>query len=228
MGQRQLIVQVIDRLLMTIDPLQQLGVLDRGQPRRRKVQRGSASQLQRSLALLAARCVNFAIVTPDNDAMRGQLAVTDKVDMAVLTTADGKEIGRAVPDGAKALNPSQVEKLVNGEIKSREEGADRQLSQAAEREKSGDADGAVLAWDLRHREERTPLADDIGLVLAVSFAPDGAVLAAGIDEGVLRWLDTRSTVRTAQVDGAGELLSAAFSRDGKLLASGAKDGTFKI
>ncbi|HEY0783003.1 MAG TPA: tetratricopeptide repeat protein, partial [Thermoanaerobaculia bacterium] len=108
--------------------------------------KGSDMQTSRTLALLSGHCVNFAIVTPDNDAMRGQLAVTDKVDMAVLTTADGKEIGRAMPDGAKALNPSQVEKLVNGEIKSREQGADRKLSQASEKEKSGDADGAVALY----------------------------------------------------------------------------------
>jgi tetratricopeptide (TPR) repeat protein len=115
-------------------------------------------QVSRELTLVTARCVTLAIVTSDNADLRsrfpalpansggGPKPASASGPYVVLTDASGHELGRVNAESAARLKPSLVEKLVNGELKSREGGLDRDLQSAREREKQGDVEGAATLY----------------------------------------------------------------------------------
>ena len=110
-------------------------------------QEAKASELQesRELTLLTARCVTLALVPSDNAELRGRFP-GGKGPYVVLAEAGGKELGRVGADTGPHLKPSQVEKLVSAELKSREAALDRQIEAARDREKRGDVDGAAALY----------------------------------------------------------------------------------
>jgi tetratricopeptide (TPR) repeat protein len=111
-------------------------------------QEAKASELQasRGLTLAAARCVTLALVTSDNSDLHGRFPGSGAGPYVVLAEPGGKEIGRVAADSGPALKVSQVEKLVNGELKSRETALDRELDAARDKEKHGDMDGAAALY----------------------------------------------------------------------------------
>jgi tetratricopeptide (TPR) repeat protein len=111
-------------------------------------QEARASDLQAShdLTLLTARCVTLALVTSDNAELRDRFPGAGKGPYVVLAEAGGKELGRVAADSGPHLKASQIEKLVQGELKSREAVLDRELAAARDKEKQGDADGAAALY----------------------------------------------------------------------------------
>jgi tetratricopeptide (TPR) repeat protein len=98
----------------------------------------------RTLSLYATQCVTMGIVdarTPIGQKYAGG----DKLPVAVLAQADGKAIGKAAnKDGF--LRVDQVEKLVETEVKQRDEGLKEKMREAREKAKSGDKDGAISLY----------------------------------------------------------------------------------
>ncbi len=109
----------------------------------------SGLQVSRDLTLATARCVTLAIVTSDNDELRGRFPAAGAggaTPYVVLADASGKELGRINAESAGKLKPAMVEKLVDGELRSREAGLDRDLQAARDHEKQGDVEGAATLY----------------------------------------------------------------------------------
>src|SRR6185312_23750 len=90
----------------------------------------SSLRTSRTLSLFASQCVSMEIA--DTGSVPGQkFAGNAKLPLAVLATADGSEIGKAEnKDGF--LKVDQVEKLVNEEMKRRENELEQNLKAAKE------------------------------------------------------------------------------------------------
>jgi tetratricopeptide (TPR) repeat protein len=101
----------------------------------------SSLRTSRVLSLYASQCVSMEIA--DVTSAPGQKFVGDaKLPLAILATPDGTELGKAEnKDGFLRAGP--VEKLVDEEVKKRENSLEQQLKQAKERAKSGDSTGAI-------------------------------------------------------------------------------------
>ena len=101
----------------------------------------SSLRTSRTLSLYASQCVTMEIA--DTASVPGQKFVGDsKLPIAVLATFDGTELGKAEnKDGFLRAGP--VEKLVDEEVKKRENSLEQQLKQAKEHAKSGDSTGAI-------------------------------------------------------------------------------------
>ncbi|KAF7505435.1 hypothetical protein GJ744_000762 [Endocarpon pusillum] len=66
-------------------------------------------------------------------------------------------------------------------------------------------------------------------VRAVTFSPDGALLASGSDDQMIRLWDTQTGREVQKLEGHSNLVSAvAFSPDGAILASGSNDQTIRL
>ena len=104
----------------------------------------SSLRFSRSLSVYAQQCVTMGITDYHNSI--GQKFVTGaKPPVAVLAQPDGKLIGKAEnKDGF--LKVDQVEKLVETEMKAREEGVKRQMDAAKEKAKSGDSQSAIQLY----------------------------------------------------------------------------------
>jgi tetratricopeptide (TPR) repeat protein len=112
-------------------------------------QEAKASDLQAShdLTLATARCVTLALVTSDNSELRGRFpGSSGSGPYVVLADAAGKELGRITAESGPRLRVAQVEKLVDGELKSRESALKQALQTAADKEKHGDVDGAAALY----------------------------------------------------------------------------------
>src|SRR5205814_6043820 len=68
-----------------------------------------------------------------------------KLPVAVLAKADGTPINKIENTNGK-LKVSEVEKLVDGEMKQRESSVDAQMKDAAAKVKAGDKDGAIAIY----------------------------------------------------------------------------------
>jgi WD40 repeat protein len=78
----------------------------------------------------------------------------------------------------------------------------------------------------------TPYGGHAGQVLSVAYAPDGATLASGGDDGVVRIWDAHTGQQLQQLQQLtappGKVDSLAYAPDGATLASGGKDGAVRI
>jgi tetratricopeptide (TPR) repeat protein len=101
----------------------------------------SSLRTSRVLSLYAAQCVSMEIA--DGSSPLGkQLAGDSKLPVAVLTTPDGTSLGK-VENQNGFLRADPVEKLVDNEVKRREDSLDQKMKQAKEHAKSGDNAGAI-------------------------------------------------------------------------------------
>jgi tetratricopeptide (TPR) repeat protein len=111
-------------------------------------QEAKKSELQssRDLTLATTRCVTLALVTTENAELRSRFAAAGAASYVVLADASGKEISRVGADASGKLKASQVGKLVDGELKSREAALDHTLEEAHAKERQGDAEGAAALY----------------------------------------------------------------------------------
>jgi tetratricopeptide (TPR) repeat protein len=104
----------------------------------------SSLRFSRTLSLYSQQCVTMGIVdfrTP----LGKKFAPDQKLPVAVLAQADGKLIGKAENKNG-FLKVDQVEKLVETEMKSREDAVKHEMDAAKEKAKSGDSQGAVQLY----------------------------------------------------------------------------------
>jgi tetratricopeptide (TPR) repeat protein len=109
--------------------------------------RSSDLQSSRVLALATARCVATEIVPPDNSELYGRYLTSAKPPVALLATADGKEVGRA-PAPGQTLTARLVEKVLDDEMKRRESAAKEQLDSAEKKATAGDKDAAATLYQV--------------------------------------------------------------------------------
>jgi len=103
--------------------------------------KNSSLRSSRSLSLYAAQCVSM--IVSDTQAPEVQKFVEgEKLPVAVLAGSDGSAIGKA--QNVKGyLKVDQVEKLVESEMKQREDTIKQQMKDAKEKAKAGDREGAI-------------------------------------------------------------------------------------
>ena len=95
----------------------------------------------RVLTLMSSQCVTMTVADakqPELQKIVGDAALP----VVVLTTADGAPISKVDSAGGK-LKLSEVEKVVESEMKQRETALDEQLKGGKEKAKAGDKDGAI-------------------------------------------------------------------------------------
>ena len=104
----------------------------------------------RTLAVLSARCVSLAIVTPDNTSVRTKYEIPELGSGVVLVDEAAAVIGRVAADG-KPVEARPVEKLLEDELDKREDAAKSALEAANEKIKAKDLDAATAMltqiWD---------------------------------------------------------------------------------
>jgi tetratricopeptide (TPR) repeat protein len=103
--------------------------------------KNSSLRNSRSLSLLASQCVNMIVSDTQAPTMQ-RLVGEEKLPVAVLASSDGAPIGKA--QNVKGfLKVDQVEKLVESEMKQREESIKQQMKEAKGKAKAGDKEGAI-------------------------------------------------------------------------------------
>ncbi len=101
----------------------------------------SSLRNSRSLALYASQCVTMGVA--DAGTSLGQKFLSgEKLPVVVLTKSDGTVINK-LQNTNGFLKVEQVEKLVESDMKQREDAIKQQLKAAKEKAKSGDKDGAI-------------------------------------------------------------------------------------
>ncbi len=101
----------------------------------------SSLRNSRSLSLYATECVTMGVA--EASSTLGQKFVgADKLPVVVLAKTDGTVINK-LQNNNGFLKVDQVEKLVESEMKQREETVKNELKAAKEKAKSGDKDGAI-------------------------------------------------------------------------------------
>jgi tetratricopeptide (TPR) repeat protein len=106
--------------------------------------KNSSLRSSRLLSLYAAQCVSMELA--DYRTPAGQKLIGDsKPPLAALVKPDGTVINK-VENKNGFLKVDQVEKLVEGEVKQREEAVNARLKEAKEKTKAGDNDAAITAY----------------------------------------------------------------------------------
>jgi len=101
----------------------------------------SSLRNSRSLSLYATQCVTMGVA--DAGTSLGQKFLSgDKLPVVVLAKSDGTVINKLQNDNG-FLKVDRVEKLVESEMKQREEAVKNEMKAAKEKAKSGDKDGAI-------------------------------------------------------------------------------------
>src|SRR5437016_4587886 len=106
--------------------------------------RNSSLKESRTLSLYASQCV--AMQLADTHVANADKLVGDsKLPVAVLAKADGTPINKIENTNGK-LKVTDVEKLVDTEMKQRKSAVNGQLKDAADKVKAGDKDGAIAIY----------------------------------------------------------------------------------
>lgn len=94
---------------------------------------------------------------------------------------------------------------------------------------AGGDETTVRLWDLRTGKERQALDGHRNTVEAVTFSPDGRLLASGSSDRTIRLWDAATGRELRQLLGHGKGVTAlTFTTDGKGLVSGGKDETVRL
>jgi tetratricopeptide (TPR) repeat protein len=104
----------------------------------------SSLRTSRPLSLYASQCVSMQVSDMQSPVAQ-KLGTETKLPVAVLANPDGTIIGRAEnKDGF--LKVDQVEKMVETELRHREDAIKQQMDNAKNKAKSGDNDGAIKLY----------------------------------------------------------------------------------
>jgi tetratricopeptide (TPR) repeat protein len=104
----------------------------------------SSLRNSRSLSLYASQCVALGVADAQSGDIQ-KMADGEKLPVAVLAKADGTVIGK-VQNKNGFLKVDQVEKLLEGEMKQREEAIKQQMKDAKDKAKGGDKEGAITLY----------------------------------------------------------------------------------
>jgi tetratricopeptide (TPR) repeat protein len=185
----------------------------------------SSLRTSRVLSLYATQCVSMEIV--DAATPLGQKLVgADKLPVAVLATPDGDTVAK-IENQDGFLRAERVEKIVDGEMKRRDNSLEQQLKQAKEHAKSGDSAGAIplyravldqkCLFPKRAKDAAKELkklgVNDVGDILnSPDFASPvfNAAKSAKIERTMLRGLTAENTARYAEAE---KLYAKAYSMD---------------
>ena len=132
------------RLIKPEDPPVSAGLLLYWFPTGGDEVRRSSLLNSRTLSMYATQCVTMGVV--DSRTPLGQkLAAGDKLPVAVLAQPDGTVVGKAEnKDGF--LRVDQVEKLLESEMKKREDALKEKMEDAKSKAKSGDSSNAIQEY----------------------------------------------------------------------------------
>ncbi len=83
-----------------------------------------------------------------------------------------------------------------------------------------DRDFAAIVWDLPTVAQQAVLSGHQGLIRAIAFHPDGAVLATGGDDGAIHFWDADNGASLGLRDAGAPVTALEYSPDGQLLAIG--------
>jgi tetratricopeptide (TPR) repeat protein len=185
----------------------------------------SSMRTSRVLSLYSEQCISMEIA--DAATPLGQKLVgADKLPVAVLATPEGDTVAK-VENQDGFLRAERVEKVVDGEMKRRDNSLEQQLKQAKEHAKSGDSAGAIplyravldqkCLFPKRAKDAAKELkklgVNDVGDILD---SPDFAspVLdraeSAKVERTMLRGLTAENAANYAE---AGKLYAKAYSMD---------------
>ncbi len=106
--------------------------------------RQSSLRTSRSLSLYAAQCVTMEVAEVASPAGT-KFAADTKLPVAVLVSAEGTVIGKA-ENQAGFLRVSQVEKLVESEMKKREQALEEKIKDAKAKAKAGESPAAIALF----------------------------------------------------------------------------------
>src|SRR5882724_1685631 len=105
----------------------------------------SSLKQSRILSLYASQCVAMQAAKTEQLPTADKLIGESKLPVAVLAKADGTPINKVENTSGK-LKVTDVEKLVDTEMKQREGAVDTQMKDAAGKVKAGDKDGAIAEY----------------------------------------------------------------------------------
>src|SRR3989440_10085978 len=167
--------------------------------------KNSSLKESRTLSLYASQCVAMQVAD-------GQLPIADKLigesklPVAVLAKADGTPINKVENTNGK-LKVTDVEKLVDTEMKQRESALDGQMKDAAGKVKAGDKDGAVAEYKTvldqkclfpKKAKEAQKQLKALGVADIASIAPapiferrQSAIIEHTMKQGLLAELDAK-------------------------------------
>src|SRR5882672_11467869 len=141
LGGDQQVYQVPWKLVKPEDPPIASGLVVYWFPSSGEEFQRSSLRNSRSLSLYASQCVTMGVA--DAGTALGQKFLTgEKLPVVVLAKSDGTVINK-LENTKGFLKVDQVEKLVESEMKQREDTIKQQLKAAKEKAKSGDKDGAI-------------------------------------------------------------------------------------
>jgi tetratricopeptide (TPR) repeat protein len=103
--------------------------------------KSSPMHTSRILTLMSSQCVTMTVADAKQPELQ-KIVGDSALPVAVLTSADGSPIKKVESTSGK-LKVSEVEKVVESEIKQRETALDEQLKGGKEKAKAGDKDGAI-------------------------------------------------------------------------------------
>jgi tetratricopeptide (TPR) repeat protein len=106
--------------------------------------RNSSLKESHTLSIYASQCVAMQLADT-RVANADKLIGESKLPIAVLATADGKPINKVENTNGK-LKVTDVEKLVDTEMKQRKSAIGAQMKDAGEKSKAGDKDGAIAIY----------------------------------------------------------------------------------
>jgi tetratricopeptide (TPR) repeat protein len=104
----------------------------------------SSLRESRSLSLYASQCVSMEFGTNDTPNI-DKLVGESKLPVAVLATPDGTPVSKIENTNGK-LKVTDVEKVVDSQMKQRESALEGQLKDAADKVKAGDKDSAIKIY----------------------------------------------------------------------------------
>ena len=92
-----------------------------------------------------------------------------------------------------------------------------------------DSTSTIRLWDVATGEQVRLIDENTGVVLSVTYSPDGVTLASGSQDGAIRLWDAATGARKRTLRGhSSNITSLAFSPDSLKLASGSRDRTVRL